>query len=119
MLNFDFIAEPPESGTIVLDVVPPLEASAIMPLPRRIHGVRRYDRHSVLERLVRVQTPDPEVKAVTDGDTFTQSMGHPTRRRGHWQIRESRPVSEVLVVDNAEKPQRSDELEAVSRLVSP
>ena len=50
--------------------------------------------------------------------TFTQSMGHPTGGAdiGNKGIKTR---ERGLVVDNAEKPQRSDELEAVSRLVSP
>lgn len=56
LAEFDLVADAPPPGTIILDVLTPLEANAICTLHTRIHGVRIHAKNNAITRLVRFGT---------------------------------------------------------------
>lgn len=67
--EFDFFAQQPEPGTVVIDILTPLLCEAVIELPNIVHGVRVYSQKNNQEKLVRFGTTPPG-NPKSKGDDF-------------------------------------------------
>lgn len=66
--EFDFFADPPPKGAIIVDAITPLIAVTLVDLPTIVHGVRVFGQNNSKEQFVRFDTLPPQ--NTTDGNDF-------------------------------------------------
>jgi hypothetical protein len=67
--EFNFFAEQPTAGTVVLDALTPLLCEAVIDLPNIVHGVRVHGQKNAQEKLVRFSSL-PSGNPKSDGNDF-------------------------------------------------
>lgn len=67
--EFDFLADPPPAGTVVLDMITPLVAVAVVELGSIVHGVRVFGQNNHKDKFVRFST-STSTQGTGAGDDF-------------------------------------------------
>lgn len=67
--EFDFIASPPPSGSIILDAMTPILCETVVEVPQIVHGVRVHGQSGFQEKFVRFDTPTSGCQ-IAEGDSL-------------------------------------------------